>query len=289
MLNNKRKYFTGALKLSFTLIALYWVFSKVDLDYVVKIIMHANSVYLLLALLFFNLSKILSSVRLNIYFKHINVNIPEVQALKLYYIGMFYNLFLPGGIGGDGYKIYLLKKSHDVKTGKLIQATFLDRVSGLIPLLFMTGVLFFFSDFYGKIAWLDLLAIIGTIVVLPLFYLLNLMAFNYYMPIFMKTTMLGAVVQFLQLLSALCIVYAIDHQGQLIIFLTLFLCSSVVAVLPISIGGVGVRELTFVYGLTLLGMEASGGVAFSLLFFLITAFSSLAGIVLNEKKVTGTS
>jgi len=23
---------------------------------------------------------------------------------------MFYNLFLPGGIGGDGYKIYLLNK-----------------------------------------------------------------------------------------------------------------------------------------------------------------------------------
>ena len=66
-------------------------------------------------------------------------------------------------------------------------------------------------------------------------------------------------------------------------YLTLFLVSSVVAVLPISIGGVGVRELTFLYGFGLLGSDANSGVLFSFLFFLITALSSLAGTLFLHK------
>lgn len=57
----------------------------------------------------FNISKIISSIRLNRYFKDINLSLSQTYNLKLYYLGMFYNLFLPGGIGGDGYKIYIIK------------------------------------------------------------------------------------------------------------------------------------------------------------------------------------
>lgn len=278
-----KKTIKSLIKVLLTLVALYVVFSKVDLTQVQNIIMNANPWYLLLALLFFNLSKILSSIRLNIYFRYIAVQISERYALKLYYIGMFYNLFLPGGIGGDGYKIYLLKKHHEVKVSQLINVTLLDRLSGLIPLLFFAGVLFIFSAFYKHYPWLDALVIMGVLLVFPLFYLLNLVMFKKYIALFFKTTLLGAIVQLLQLIAALFIVYAIGYENHLFIFLTLFLLSSVVAVLPISIGGIGVRELTFVYGLTLLGLEAGGGVAFSLLFFLITALSSLVGIFLNEE------
>lgn len=279
-----KKLIKTAIKITLTLIALYWVFSKVNFQEVEKVILNANLFYLLLALLLFNLSKILSSYRLNLYFRHIHINISEGYALKLYYIGMFYNLFLPGGIGGDGYKIYLLQKAHDVKVKTMIAATLLDRLSGLIPLLFLAGVLYTFSGYYGKYNWLDIAIIVGLMSVFPLFYLFNIMMFKNYITLFYKTLMLGMAVQLLQLLSALFIVYAIGAEEDLIVFLTLFLLSSVVAVLPISLGGIGVRELTFVYGLSLLEMEATGGVAFSLIFFLITALSSFIGIFLNEKE-----
>jgi uncharacterized membrane protein YbhN (UPF0104 family) len=280
LVNLNKKLLKTAIKIILTFIALYFVFSKIELKEVQKIITHANIWYLLLALLFFNLSKILSSLRLNIYFSHIGVKISEIYALKLYYIGMFYNLFLPGGVGGDGYKIYLLKKSHNTKVSTLITATLLDRLSGLIPLLFFAGLLFISSDFYHKYIWLDWIAIIGTTTISPIFYLINLWFFKGYIEIFFQTTLVGSGVQLLQLISAFFIIYAIGYNSDMLIFLTLFLISSVVAVLPISIGGVGVRELTFLYGLTLLGIDADGGVAFSLLFFLITAFSSFLGAFL---------
>ncbi|MBU1667726.1 flippase-like domain-containing protein [bacterium] len=284
MVKLNKKSIKSIVKVLLTLTALYVVFSKVDFSQVQSIIINANLWYLLLALLFFNFSKILSSIRLNIYFRHIAVKISEIYALKLYYIGMFYNLFLPGGIGGDGYKIYLLKKSHEVKVSKLINITLLDRLSGLIPLLFFAGLLFIASEFYSHYPWLDYVIIIGVVLIFPLFYVLNLLMFKNYISLFFKTTFLGSIVQLLQLVSAFFIVYAIGYESNLLIFLTLFLLSSVVAVLPISIGGIGVRELTFVYGLTLLELEAGGGVAFSLLFFLITALSSFVGIFLNEER-----
>jgi uncharacterized membrane protein YbhN (UPF0104 family) len=48
--------------------------------------------------------------------------------------------------------------------------------------------------------------------------------------------------------------------------------------LPISIGGVGVREAVFIYGLGALGLPSESGVAFGVIFFLITAVSSFFGL-----------
>lgn len=277
-----KKFLTTVIKIILTFVGLYFVFSKVNFLEVKSIILTSNPYTLLLALLFFNASKILSSFRLNLYFHHIGVKISEPYALKLYYIGMFYNLFLPGGIGGDGYKIYLLNKKYHSKVSTLISATLLDRLSGLIPLLFFAGLLFINSDFYMQYRWIDWLVIVGLILLFPLFYLINLFLFKRYLTLFFKTTTLGSLVQLLQLVSAFFIVCGMGQEEHSIIFLTLFLLSSVLAVLPISIGGIGIRELTFLYGLTLVGLEADGGVAFSLLFFLITALSSLVGIFFKE-------
>jgi len=276
------KIIKRVIKVLFTSIALYVLFLKIDIKEIESILQNIEWIYLLLALLFFNLSKILSSIRLNIYFNHIGVKISEIYALKLYYIGMFYNLFLPSGVGGDGYKIYLLKQSHNIKLSTLITASLLDRVSGVTPLLFFAGILFIFSDFYNQLMWLDYLIIVEIATIFPIFYIINRVFFHRYLETFFTTITLGSTVQLLQLISAIFILYAIGIKSSILIFLTLFLISSVVAILPITIGGVGVRELTFLYGLSLVGIDVNGGVTFSLLFFLITALSSLIGLFLKE-------
>ncbi len=269
-------------KIGLTLTALYVVFSKVHLSHVIQTVSQANPFYLLLAFVFFNLSKIVSSIRLNIYFKFIDIHLDNLYALKLYYIGMFYNLFLPSGIGGDGYKIYLLNKIHShVKLKTLVSVTFQDRISGLIPLLFFAGILFFFSNFYNRIFWLDMLIILATIFLLPLFYLYSFLFFKSYMPVFYKTLSLGFLVQFLQIISVFFVICAVHQTEYYITLLTIFLISSVVAVLPISIGGVGIREVTFLYGLHFLNLNETSGIAIAVIFFLITAISSFIGIFMK--------
>ena len=145
------------LKLAVTALALYFVFTRISFSEVIDLLLSSNIVYLLIALLLFALSKLIAAYRLNIFFRNIEIGISNAYNIKLYLLGMFYNLFLPGGIGGDGYKIYILNKRFNVKAGKIFWAILLDRVVGILA-LFCLMVLFSYKvpypDIYKYFAWI---------------------------------------------------------------------------------------------------------------------------------------
>ena len=273
------------LKITFSFFLLYFVLSQIDTKKLYENLKEANLFWLFLAFLFFNFSKIVSSVRLNYYFKDIGIDLSEKTNLMLYYLGMFYNLFLPGGIGGDGYKIYLLRKKFQTPVIHLVNATLLDRVSGLVALLFLASILLFFSSYAKIYEPLKYICLFGAILIYPLFLMIHKIFFKRFLTYLKKTTLLGLIVQILQLISAFFIILALKKELPIIDFLALFLISSVVAVLPLTIGGVGAREFTFLYGLKILGYEPSSGVAFSFLFFLITLLSSAIGVIFVYKPI----
>ncbi len=263
------------IKFFISFLLLCFVLSKIDIKELLKILKEINLFWLFLAFLFYNLSKIIAAVRLNYYFKEIGINLSFKTNLILYYVGMFYNLFLPGGIGGDGYKAYLLKKHFDKKLSLLIAALLFDRISGLVALILLASLLFVFSDY--AIYPLNILSIIIGLAVFFGFYFFC-KKYNKFALYLNKNMALAFNVQLLQLLSAFFIILSLPQSIKIIDFLVLFLISSVVSVLPITIGGVGVRELTFLYGLKFIHQDPSVGVAFSFLFFFITMLSSLIGI-----------
>jgi len=271
------------IKIILSIIAVFVVFQKIELEKLKDVLLNVSLFWLVLGFLAFNLSKIVSAVRLNVYFDAIGLKLSEVNNLQLYYVGMFYNLFLPGGIGGDGYKIYYLNKKYSVNIKYLFQAILLDRISGLAALVFFAGVLFCTSKFFYIFKFAKFGAILAALLVFPFAYLMTKYMFKRFLNVFKTTTILGIAVQFFQLISAYFLVNALSEGGLLIEYLTLFLISSVVAVLPISIGGIGLRELTFLYGFELINQDVNSAVSFSLLFFAITAVSSLLGIFALKK------
>ena len=132
----KNQLKTG-LKLLLTGLALYLVFRKIDTDQLFQLAKTIHWIWLLPAIILFILSKVATAIRLNRYFENIGIKLSESQNWKLYLIGMFYNLFLPGGIGGDGYKVYLLNKEFKTPVKKLVQAALLDRLGGLVAIVFL--------------------------------------------------------------------------------------------------------------------------------------------------------
>src|SRR5690606_5263226 len=88
-------------------------------------------------------------------------------------------------------------------------------------------------------------------------------------------------VQITQLVCAYFILHALGIHTQIMAYQFVFLLSSVVAVLPLTIGGVGARELVFIFSHDYIGIDKNTAVAFSLLFFLITALTSLTGVFLR--------
>ena len=264
------------LKITFTFVALWVVYSKVDLTKVIEITKNSSFFYLFIALILLNISQIISSFR-NLYVLNlIGVYINKFENLKLYYAGMFYNTFLPGGIGGDGYKFYYIKKNYNKNIKLILQSFLVDRGSGLAGLLFILGILFLFSKYANKtLVYLDVLALI---LLYPLLYLVIKFMFKSFLNGFLKYNIYSLIIQFFQVLSAFFIVIAIG-ENYIIEFLVLFLISSVISIIPISFGGIGLRELTFIYGLSILGINSDRGVSFSFLFLILTLISSFIGIL----------
>jgi uncharacterized membrane protein YbhN (UPF0104 family) len=60
-------------------------------------------------------------------------------------------------------------------------------------------------------------------------------------------------------------------------YLLLFMVSSVVAVLPFTVGGLGGREIVFLWGAQLLNLDVQNAIAASLLFYFVTVLASAFG------------
>lgn len=276
-----------ALKIILTLGALYLVFSKIEVDTTWQVIRDSHEGWLAIGFVFYVASKVFCSYRLDGYFRNIGIFLTDKQHLQLYAIGMFYNLFLPGGIGGDGYKVYLLRKTHQIPAKKLIQAVVLDRGNGLAVLLFLMFALAIFMHVDWplpiEIKWFG---IIGLILILPGFYLVMILFFKDFIESLLPTTGFSFLNQVLQVIGAYFILLALGVTDQFIAYLFVFLVSSVVSVLPLTIGGVGARELVFVYAYEYVAIDKNIAVAFSLLFFVFTALTSLSGVFMKFKPST---
>ena len=274
--NPWRSLLKSVAKIAFSAFFLYLVFRKINYREMLQHMQDSNLWWILPAVVFFILSKIISSFRLNLFFKSIGLDLPESDNLRLYWLGMYYNMFLPGGIGGDGYKIYVLKKRTDIAGKKIFWAVFLDRVTGLSALLFLSAILAIFIFPQSKIVILT----IGIVVVACLvYYFVFKKFFTSFMAVFWSTNIQGLIVQIAQVICAICIMKALNIQGHYPEYILLFLVSSVVAIFPFTIGGLGARELTFVYGSEFLHLDQQVSVVISFWFYMITLIVSLTGIL----------
>lgn len=279
-----RKKLITIAKIAISAILIYFIFTKVDFKEVLDIVRKTNPFYLVLAILFFVTSKVLASIRLNLYFHELGIKLTQKSNLKLYLLGMFYNLFLPGGIGGDAYKGYLIKKKFEADTKKVISVLVLDRLSGLLLLFIYACILAVVLNN----TWLNKFEIpIGALGILSIlvFWYLNKRFFNFVLPVFWKSFALSALVQLSQLICIFFVLQALSIQTNEIAYLFIFLISSIVSVLPLTIGGIGSREVTFFYGATLLALDENTSISISMVFFLITALVSLFGIAYHFKKI----
>jgi len=274
------------LKFAVTAAALYFVIRKIDIADILELYRQSNLFYILLALILFALSKLFSAYRLNIYFRAIGLRLAEKTNIRLYLLGMFYNLFLPGGIGGDGYKIYLLQKNYQTGTKKIFGAVLADRVSGMVALVVLALVgasclqiesVNVFTVYNLQFTIFNLVFLLIPLVLLSYYFFIKYV-YPYFLKINLVTYLYAFAVQLLQVACAWFLLLALGETENHLAYLVIFLVSSAVAVLPISIGGVGVRELTFLYGSQLLNVDINIAVGISFLFYLITAVVSLVGV-----------
>ncbi len=283
MLNKLKKYTKPALKIALTIGALWIVSGKVELSFIYKQLLTINLPKFIGAVILYGISKLVSSYRLNRFYQSTGIWMKNENHLRLYLKGMFYNLLLPGGIGGDGYKAYYLHKNYKVSIKKVLSCLLIDRISGLVGLVLLAQCLVLFAIEIKGFYALKWALLTGISLMLPVYLLFVNKFFNAYKGDIPVTTVQSIAVQVLQVLAAILIVMAMGVTQHLVEYGTIFLFSSIIAIVPLTIGGLGARELTFLLGYQYFGLNKEIAVSLGILFFLATVLCSIPGAFVKEK------
>jgi uncharacterized membrane protein YbhN (UPF0104 family) len=262
-------------KIAVTSVLLYFVFRHVHFADVKYRLFHANYWWMLAALLSFFASIILSSWRLLHFFKSIDLKLDPRFSFRLYLLGLFYNFLLPGGIGGDGYKIYLLNKTYKLPAKKVFWAIMFDRLSGLWAIgLIIVALIFLIPQIDIHITIPLGIFAAGSAV----YYFVAYKFFKEYTRYFFRAHALAIIVQALQLLTVVFVLIGQDFSGKFSPYLLSFLISALATVIPITVGGAGIRETVFQQLTKVFPMDKSLAVFLPGSFYIISLIVALLGV-----------
>lgn len=268
------------LKAAVSALIIAVVLQSIDLKLLLQVMRQAHSGWLVWALLWFILSKLIGAFRFNDLLRTDGIHLDTRPQLQLYWLGMYYNLLLPGGISGDAYKIKILMDHFGRSFRRLFSITLFDRLSGVLALGQLCLVLAFGLPPLQSFGWIWGLALLISIPVSKILFDRMIGAGN---KVWLRTSVQSLGVQLAQLVSTLGIVLALQESSEWLGYSLVFLISSVVAMLPFTIGGAGARELTFLWGAQLLHLDAERSVAIAFLFYLISTAVAFFGILYSFK------
>jgi len=294
---------SNVLKIAVTLGLLLVVALTLDLGQVWEALKTARWGDLAIALVLYQVGIVVRAYRWQALLRAHGVEAPIARLTHLYYVGTFFNSFLPSGFGGDVVRMVELAQ-YGADGPLAISTVLVDRIMGLIVLFAMALVALPFSwqlvPPAVSLALLALIAVLGVAIGLflnrPLVEGLSrrvrplgkLMAhpkvaalygsFHHY-----DRKALGRAGAASLVFNLSLIVVQIYLGRAVGVFLSpgyFFLFVPIISsllTLPISIGGFGVREGGYVVLFGQAGVAAPQAVAMSLLFYAVNAVTGLVG------------
>ncbi len=278
MKTGRKKLLSTFFKIGLSVFLLYFVFTKISFAQILETLRSVKPYFLILSILFFLLSQWISAKRLLIIFHNVGYNLSNDSNNILYLIGMFYNFFIPGGIGGDAYKIYVLNKKFKWEVKTLTSAVFVDRFIGLTAIGILISLLSYNLLAYKFLIWL--IPIVIVLIIIVAYFILKHFFFKF-LNVFYKTLGISILVQLLQITSVIFIIMSLGNHDNYLNYILIFLISSVLSIFSFS--GIGIREYIFYEASILLEIDSSVAVTIGLIFSIITAMISLFGIVFHFK------
>ena len=280
---------------------------RADLGSVLGSLGEARFGYVILAYFFVLAALVLGALRWRPYLHELGFEISVRAAIRLCLIGAFFNAFLPTGVGGDTYKALRLPRNPGTSTNAFA-SVLLDRAAGVVGMAVLAligvvsqmvnggsdavlvsalsvGVFVFLT--YGALPFLGGrtsstisptvgAGIRGRFVLL----VRAISAGARHSRTSARGLTMGVVTGVMFLAANASLAQALNLSVPLGTMSALLLLASVVAVLPLSINGVGLRETAYVWGLGSYGIGQNTALAFALLVLGTgLASSAVGGIV----------
>jgi glycosyltransferase 2 family protein len=297
---------------------LAYFFSRVHPERFLNTFAKANYSWISLALVVYLFTQIISAIRWTALARPLGIETPFNDLLKYYLIGMFFNLFAPGTVGGDVSRIFYLvrdKEAHAegraVTTMHATISVLMDRAIGMIVLVWLgaAGLLLFPQYAVPRsVRWITLLlaaGFLGAILLLPLVrrvlpadshplvvkIRLALRSYRTQWRALAIASLLSLVVHLIQAWMHSIMGRALGLDVPYSFCIILYPLVGTFASIPVSLNGLGLREGGYIYLLAVIGIGTEPAIAFGLLLFLIVALDSLIGgvVFLLQKSPTPAS
>lgn len=306
---NFKKVFQLFLKIGISIVILLFLFRSVDKKVIFELIKNSNKFFLLFAFIVFLGNYLLCFLRWEMLLQAAKIDLPVKRVIAAFSGGIFFNLFLPSTVGGDFIRSIDLA-SHTQKPKEVIATVFLDRLSGFIGMVLVAlfAVFFGFKLVQDKAVLIPLFIITGMLafILLVLFNefifikinkllhsssagkiretIKNIQQEIYYFrrhkSVIFKNLLLSLVIQLISPITFYLIGLSLGIKIKPIYFFVYLPIISAITMLPISIGGLGVRDATTIYFFAKAGVVKDLAFAASLInFFFILICGSLGGII----------
>jgi len=283
---------------------LAYLLSRIHPERFLQTFATAKYSYIGLAMLVYLVTQGFSAVRWTALARPLGIKTPFKAMLRYYLIGMFFNLFAPGTVGGDVSRVYYLVRDedmraqgHSVTTVHATMSVLMDRAIGMVVLVWLgTAGLLLFPDYAvphtARVATfllsvgLSLGALITPLLrrLLPedghhLLVKLRLMFRSYrtHWRALLEAALLSLVVHLIQAWMHVLMGRALDLNVPYSFAIIVYPLVGTFAAIPISLNGLGLREGGYIFLLAVIGIGNEKGIAFGLLLFLVVALDSLIG------------
>ncbi len=266
-----KKILITLFQLGVTIAVLYWVYHDPNRRaQMVEAIRNAQYRWVAMGILAYVVVEVAAAFRWHVLLKVQKISLSLPRLCGLFFIGMFYNQFLPGGTGGDIIKsYYLLKETPDKKAGALLAVVF-DRFIGLVALVAITATLISLRYLPARFPGRDKLIEISA-------------AYHLYARHWRATLVafIASVVAHLATFTTfLFAAYALGAPVPLVNFFAVMPVERTISALPISFGGIGLREKVLQIMLNgLCGVPEAKAILIGSLSFLIILVCCLPGAI----------
>lgn len=269
------------IKIFISLTLLLYLFNKIDFSLIYSL-NQSILIFVVMSVLLTIGSLFIMTVRWNVLLNTIYHVKPNLIILyRLYFIGTYFNIFLPGSIGGDSMRIHLSNLKYGLGLARAGIIVFAERIIGLISIIVILCIGSILSsdlhEFINLNIWgiVILFSCIILAIVISKQYLSKKIYLSYNKLFFIF--LLTLIANFTDIIMLYFYCHYFNTPITLFTIMIIIPIVNISAILPISLGGLGVREGTMAVLFSLIGAEPSVAVIISLLIYLSKVIVGLIG------------
>ena len=282
------------LRIGLSVCLLAWLISKTNQDDLLEAILDLSFYAWAVAFLMYLASQVVSSIRWYFLAHALDFTGPWSAYLRYYFVGMYFNLFLPTSIGGDVLKIHFISRGEPKKL-KATYSLLADRLFGLAAMFLLGagavlighGIL---PHYFEHLLCVAGICIIALLLGLPMAYklfgsiwpefgkrLAVLLVFWEKPKTLFAALSLSLVLQALGIGAVVLLAKDMGLSPPATFYFAAFPLVAILTILPISFNGIGIREGGFIFFLGLKGISVEKALTLSLSFFAIQVVAGLIG------------